>query len=449
MSGPVADRVEAQCTSCQARLRVPAAVVGKKARCPKCGVTFVVDAAPVGVVEPPGTPPQPAGADVTRFPCSQCQTTLKAPALAAGKKVRCKACGAVTVVPSASTPSDAAGADGEDLFAGLGAGTAASAPAPAAFRPCVACGAAAPSVSAKCPTCGADPITGQGARGSGASMAGAAAGALGGVGKLLGGTFVAGFAASAVCAVVGAGVWFGIAYATNYEIGWIAWGIGLIVGAGMYAGNRQADSTAGAVAALLAVASIVGAKVLLFYVVFQPYFEVTNSVHDRTEMLASVLANDQMEAAAVPIDPNEDWERWEAEFDRVLIESRTRVEAMSAEERETRMRQHRRDVLVEQKADEYFRYPDLPDSSPEELVKQARKDAREAARKQAEREYASMSDEEIAHEFDERLAELVQDIQGAQFWAFFTFSFAPADLIFFALAIATAYRIGGFGFGTS
>lgn len=64
-----------------------------------------------------------------------------------------------------------------------------------------------------------------------------------------------------VAALVGAAAWGGIAYVTNYEIGWIAWGIGLLVGfAVMFGCGSQAGPTSGILAVVLTCLSIVGGK---------------------------------------------------------------------------------------------------------------------------------------------------------------------------------------------
>lgn len=56
----------------------------------------------------------------------------------------------------------------------------------------------------------------------------------------------------AVAAAIGAGVWAGIAYLTNYQIGWIAIGVGFLAGLGVRVGGRGAGVPFGIVGALLA-----------------------------------------------------------------------------------------------------------------------------------------------------------------------------------------------------
>lgn len=63
--------------------------------------------------------------------------------------------------------------------------------------------------------------------------------------------------------LVGAAVWAGIAIATDYEIGWIAWGIGAAVGAAFFKlGGR--GGVGPVLCAVIALASIAGGKYAAF-----------------------------------------------------------------------------------------------------------------------------------------------------------------------------------------
>lgn len=61
---------------------------------------------------------------------------------------------------------------------------------------------------------------------------------------------------------IGAAIWAGIAMATHYEIGWIAWGIGFLVGLAvrLAAGDETQGFVPGVLAAAIAVAAIAGGK---------------------------------------------------------------------------------------------------------------------------------------------------------------------------------------------
>lgn len=61
--------------------------------------------------------------------------------------------------------------------------------------------------------------------------------------------------------VIGAAIWAAISYFTNYEIGWIAWGIGFIVGLGVRIAAGEQDGYApGITAAAIAILAIVAGK---------------------------------------------------------------------------------------------------------------------------------------------------------------------------------------------
>src|SRR5688572_20567501 len=62
---------------------------------------------------------------------------------------------------------------------------------------------------------------------------------------------------AAIGGLIGAAVWAAIAYATNFEIGYIAWGIGVAAGFGAAVGAKGGtDVATGGIAALAAVAGI-------------------------------------------------------------------------------------------------------------------------------------------------------------------------------------------------
>lgn len=64
-----------------------------------------------------------------------------------------------------------------------------------------------------------------------------------------------------IAGAIGAAVWALIARFTGYEIGWIAWGVGLAVGVGVAVGNKgEGSPAAGVLAAALAMLAVVGGK---------------------------------------------------------------------------------------------------------------------------------------------------------------------------------------------
>ena len=69
-------------------------------------------------------------------------------------------------------------------------------------------------------------------------------------------------AAGSVGGLVGAAIWAAITYTTNYEIGWIAWGIGFLVGVFVRfaAGEAQEGLAPGLTAAIIAILAVLGGK---------------------------------------------------------------------------------------------------------------------------------------------------------------------------------------------
>ena len=69
---------------------------------------------------------------------------------------------------------------------------------------------------------------------------------------------------SLLATLAGSVVWFLVAIATNYELGWIAWGVGALAGVFMAAGTGKADVLTGAAAGGIALFGILAAKVMIF-----------------------------------------------------------------------------------------------------------------------------------------------------------------------------------------
>ena len=55
-----------------------------------------------------------------------------------------------------------------------------------------------------------------------------------------------------IAAVVGALIWGGITYATNFQIGWMAVGVGFLAGVGVRIGSRDSGAVYGTAGAVLA-----------------------------------------------------------------------------------------------------------------------------------------------------------------------------------------------------
>ncbi len=68
--------------------------------------------------------------------------------------------------------------------------------------------------------------------------------------------------AGVAAAIAGALIWAAIAYFANFEIGWIAWGIGGLVGFAVYKVEPNPGLPSGLIAVVLTCASIAGGKYL-------------------------------------------------------------------------------------------------------------------------------------------------------------------------------------------
>lgn len=103
-------------------MRVSAAGVGHRIRCPKCGLISRIPAGVEsgGATAPGETPTERAGSDHSpdriKFHCA-CGRSLNAPSTAAEKHVKCPACGAVQRVPSSGSALEDRLAADDDLLA--------------------------------------------------------------------------------------------------------------------------------------------------------------------------------------------------------------------------------------------------------------------------------------------------------------------------------------------
>ncbi|MBI1374052.1 MAG: hypothetical protein GC159_15130 [Phycisphaera sp.] len=89
---------------------------------------------------------------------------------------------------------------------------------------------------------------------------------------------------AAVGALVGAMIWYTVARATQYEVGWIAWIVGAVIGLGMAMGAGDKRSLReGMIAIALAIASIMFAKYLIYRAISGP--EITDE-----EIVVQILA---------------------------------------------------------------------------------------------------------------------------------------------------------------
>lgn len=163
----------------------------------------------------------------------------------------------------------------------------------------------------------------------------------------------------AIGGLIGAAVWAGIGYFTGLEIGWIAWGIGMLVGIGVRVVGSQEiayfDKTqrrmvrsrvgaegpvAGAVAAVLAVVSVLAGKYALVHLFlsapassFEDYLEDDAMI---SAIADQVVVEYQSQGRAVPwpagTNPDEAYERADYPPD-VWTEAERRWNALPQEEK--------------------------------------------------------------------------------------------------------------------
>jgi predicted amidophosphoribosyltransferase len=165
------------CPGCQARYRVPVRASRLRITCPRCGKRFVHETQ-AGSVDQPAS----ASAGATEFAkviCAGCGASFRAPAHAAGRRVKCPKCKAPLQIPARAAAVDqpdsrtqaslGAGADEEDLVYKLAEGehvAAAVSEAPAVQSTaggatCPSCGKAMPREAKICTDCGIDLKTGR------------------------------------------------------------------------------------------------------------------------------------------------------------------------------------------------------------------------------------------------------------------------------------------------
>lgn len=262
---------------------------------------------------------------------------------------------------------------------------------------CPNCGGGMQSNSKICIRCGFNKETGRAMRVQvehakkerGESKALAAAGALAaGPAALL-------FAAigSLIGGAIGAGIWYGVAMHLNREIGWIAWGVGVLAGLGAAMGGRQIVGThTGLIAAAIAAGAVLAGK----YAVVEVIVSDIESAVSR-----AVVAEDEHAIGLIA-----------------------------------------RDVAKEhQAAGKNYQWPE--DSSPEEALiedgfpppiwtdAKARYDALDDAGKKERKDAATRL---MKTEFKGAMNEF----RGEGFAAMF----GPIDILFFILAIGSAFSIG-------
>lgn len=401
MSDPTTSVVKCQCG---VKLRVPPNAAGKRIRCPKCGYRVEIPADGVPLVA---------------------AATATAPAAKPVAAVRA----APPPVPApAHDESDALLSD--LMVAESSAAVSAGPDLASAQKTCPSCHSPMAREAKTCVHCGHD--------GKAAPASAAKAAQRGTVKKLAtgGGKFALGCALSAGGALLGAGIWYGIAMAANVEIGYVAWAVGLFAGFGMLWGYGKQDFMAALVATVMALGGILAAKWMIYDKVISNY----STNRTVTALLADRKCQEPFDRQGLP--------DWAAE--------RTVCETAGEDVFEMDDREYKRhEEEIRRWADE-TRWQD-PEYSKATLAivyaADSVEDDDDAAWKKAHADalakVEAMSHEDRVAEAKSREAALQQLMSMVveaglnQEVGFFKAMFGPIDAIFVLLALGTAMKVGG------
>ncbi len=389
MAQPQADQIEVRC-SCGAKLRVPATAAGRRGKCPKCGSVFTVPT-PEPALEPAGV-----AADESDSLLDDLANLERS-------------------APSAAAPPAPAG--GAGAYGGGGI-----------LMMCPGCGAGLAAGAALCTSCGYDLKSGKRRK-----VAAATSGSGGGrSAAILAGTFALGCVFSGVGALIGAGIWFGVALALELQIGWIAWGLGALAGLGMHLGFRAGGQIPGLVAAGIATGGILAAKFAIF--VFLLYTIVTGdteSVELQRHFIAYTRSEEELADRGIVTKKQREAE-WDAIYQGHLADAKemsdSEVRAEAAELRE--FYEAQAELAAQEAAD-----PAEDDSAVDSAEDGSAGDSAALAGTQFD-------------EFDE-FEEQEEPTFGDFMTAFVMTMFHPLDLLFIALALGSAFKIGSGGIGQS
>ncbi|HKQ49188.1 MAG TPA: hypothetical protein VJZ71_14045 [Phycisphaerae bacterium] len=146
------------------------------------------------------------------------------------------------------------------------------------------------------------------------------------------GTFALGTVLSGVGAAIGGVVWFLVVYYANFEVGYIAWGIGVLAGLGMVFGHKAHTTRAGVTAAGMAALGIIGAKVAIFFCLYTAFLNsITpaddSGINEQREFVTGMTAEKILDARGITAD-----EKREAQWDSVYEEATERVQKMDDDE---------------------------------------------------------------------------------------------------------------------
>ncbi len=366
MSDVKPETIKMRGPACNKKLGFPPQAVGRNAKCPACAHVFKVGAAP--------------GAD---------------PALAG----MASAAQAPRVIPPAPRPREDDDSSLLALAAGEESAAAVEMSAEEAAR-AQALASASAHRQAMAGTVEPPPIPSRAQAAAAKAEARAGSGAVGALGSLAKGCLF-----SVGAALLGAFIWYGIAKATGYQIGYVAWGVGLLAGFGMHLGIRAESVIAGLIAAAIALAGIILGEFMV------------------VEWVAIPQVEKEIKAEA---------------------EEQAKVEATV---------QYQRNALIEMQAEKLLKSQGI---DPEEAEEAQELKANAEARKLV----ASWNDAKVRSEYKQYKAGQpdessdsgsLKDMPTGFFVLFFLLFFGLKGIIFSILAMASAFKIGasGLSFGSS
>ncbi len=195
-----------------------------------------------------------------------------------------------------------------------------------------------------------------------------------------------------VAGVIGAGIWAGIVYATNREVGIVAWGVGGLVGLGVRLLVDEAHGFKyGLLAAAIAFMSLIGGKFVAVHLIVSDIKIANEILHMSEQDMIMSKADDIVK------------ER-QAKKQRVNFAPGMTVEKAS------KQMDYPQDVWKEAKK----RWTDIPEADRQKLTA------------------------DVSKERERLISDLKTEVRNKGFAE----SFGPYDLLWFGLAMFTAFRLG-------
>jgi hypothetical protein len=351
-----------------------------------------------------------------KFHCNLCDKKIGVPDNYAGKRVKCPQCHQAVLVPEpeenqivpelalndAALSADLLARVESDIVSSppptiSGGSKASSRTADTPAVKCLKCGAAVNPDSEFCIACGQPrPVTAAPQEKPSAPVAAAKAVA----------TLPLILAGGLGGAIVGATLWAGVAALTKYEIGWGAWGIGALAGFGLTLFTTRRGVGMGLLAALFAIVGILVGKALIAQWVIMPIIEKEIKNFQLSDDQIQEMVNDPAKMFSVACLHLVDQGEFDEPFAWKVIGVHNKGESYPAEQKKIDEAQKKASDLVDSWSDA------------EKLA---------AAKAQS-------------HKFVAKFTNLMKQTKAGFAFAFIA-SFSLIDILWFLLAVASAYKI--------